>query len=137
MTPWVRRLLIANVVMFVATIVSPQLYRLLVLVPADLLVRPWGLVTYMFLHGGFMHLLFNMIGLYFFGIMLCKLMPRRTTPFGEALNGAAISENSPCSKWRPLSHCESSDWAFPRRPLSCPPPSHSPRPQTNPRSVST
>lgn len=30
----------------------------------------WRLVTYQFLHGGFFHLLFNMIGLYFFGPMM-------------------------------------------------------------------
>lgn len=30
----------------------------------------WRFVTYQFLHGGFMHVLFNMIGLYFFGPML-------------------------------------------------------------------
>jgi membrane associated rhomboid family serine protease len=36
-------------------------------VPALVFQRPWGLVTYMFLHAGFMHILFNMIGLYFFG----------------------------------------------------------------------
>ncbi len=28
---------------------------------------PWQIVTYMFLHGGFMHLFGNMLGLYFFG----------------------------------------------------------------------
>ena len=27
-----------------------------------------------------------LVGLFFFGIMLCKWMPRRTTPFGEALD---------------------------------------------------
>lgn len=32
----------------------------------------WRLVTYQFLHHGFMHVLFNMIGLYFFGPMLEK-----------------------------------------------------------------
>jgi membrane associated rhomboid family serine protease len=30
----------------------------------------WRFVTYQFLHGGFMHILFNMIGLYFFGPMM-------------------------------------------------------------------
>ena len=30
----------------------------------------WRVVTYQFLHHGFMHILFNMIGLYFFGPML-------------------------------------------------------------------
>ena len=27
-----------------------------------------------------------LVGLYFFGIMLCRWMPRRTSPFGEALD---------------------------------------------------
>ncbi len=39
----------------------------LVLVPALIPQRPWTLVTYAFLHAGFMHLLFNMIALFFFG----------------------------------------------------------------------
>jgi Sec-independent protein secretion pathway component TatC len=26
-----------------------------------------------------------LVGLFFFGILLCKWMPRRTTPFGEEL----------------------------------------------------
>jgi len=38
--------------------------------PNYLLTRPWTLVTYMFLHTGLMHLLFNMIVLYFFGTAL-------------------------------------------------------------------
>jgi len=39
-------------------------------VPSDLnaiLHRPWTPVSYMFLHGGFLHLLFNILGLYWFG----------------------------------------------------------------------
>ncbi len=73
MTPWARRLLIANVAMFVVMIVAqgtPALrafVNLLVLVPAYILQRPWTIVTYAFLHAGFVHLLFNMIGLFFFG----------------------------------------------------------------------
>ena len=27
-----------------------------------------------------------LVGLFFFGILLCKWMPRRTTPFGEVLD---------------------------------------------------
>lgn len=73
MTPWVRRLLIANVAMFVVMIFAGQiaavnaLVNALVLVPALMLARPWTIVTYAFLHAGFVHLLFNMIGLFFFG----------------------------------------------------------------------
>ncbi len=33
----------------------------------ELIKRPWTPVTYMFLHTGFIHLLFNILGLYWFG----------------------------------------------------------------------
>src|SRR5690606_19411697 len=39
----------------------------LVLVPALIPQRPWSVVTYAFLHADTLHLLFNMIGLFFFG----------------------------------------------------------------------
>ena len=35
--------------------------------PTQLLFRPWALLTYMFVHGGFMHLFWNMLLLYFAG----------------------------------------------------------------------
>ncbi|RZJ72336.1 MAG: rhomboid family intramembrane serine protease [Flavobacterium sp.] len=35
--------------------------------PADLLWKPWSLLSYAFLHAGFFHLLFNMMVLYFSG----------------------------------------------------------------------
>ena len=49
---------------FVDSVLS--LFRL----PAEftqLLIQPWSIVTYMFLHGGLMHLLWNMLALYVFG----------------------------------------------------------------------
>jgi len=67
MTPWVKRLLIANVVAFFVTGAVPELYANLVLYPGAVLVRPWSVASYMFLHAGLTHLLFNMIGLFFFG----------------------------------------------------------------------
>lgn len=67
MTPWVLRLIIANVVMYFLTTASPALMSALTFVPAYVLFRPWTLVTYMFLHVGFQHIFFNMLGLFFFG----------------------------------------------------------------------
>jgi membrane associated rhomboid family serine protease len=67
MTPWVRRLLAANALMYLASQVYPILFYQLLLVPAMIPVRPWTLITYMFLHGGLGHILFNMLALYFFG----------------------------------------------------------------------
>ena len=94
LTPWVRRLLIANVVMSLATMASPPLYRALILYPPWVLYRPWTLVSYMFLHGGFGHLFFNMLGLYFFGPRLESRLGGRdflSLYFLSGLGGAVFS----------------------------------------------
>jgi membrane associated rhomboid family serine protease len=71
LTPWVKRLLIANVAVFVLTLIPlgfvSQIVDYLAFVPADILSRPWTVITYMFVHSGFLHILFNMIALFFFG----------------------------------------------------------------------
>ena len=50
-------------------------------VPADLgtlITRPWTIITYMFLHEGFFHILFNLLWLYIFGrIFLMYLSEKR------------------------------------------------------------
>ncbi len=67
MTPWVARLLFANFAAYLAIPRTSALFANLLLVPADVLARPWTPITYMFLHGDFWHILFNMIVLFFFG----------------------------------------------------------------------
>ncbi len=68
MTQWAMRLIIANVAMFLLTMyVMPGFGNDLVFYPQLVLLRPWTLVTYMFLHGGWSHLIFNMLVLFFFG----------------------------------------------------------------------
>jgi membrane associated rhomboid family serine protease len=66
-TPWVLRLIVANVIVYFLETTAPGFANALALVPAAVLVRPWTVVTYMFLHANITHILFNMIGLYFFG----------------------------------------------------------------------
>ncbi len=67
MTPWVMRLVIANVAVYGLQILMPQLANQLVFVPRLAFREPWTAVSYMFLHGSPMHLLFNMLGLFWFG----------------------------------------------------------------------
>ena len=69
MTPWVTRLIVANILVFVLQLTFRGLTQYLALVPALLLERPWTLFTYMFSHStaGLTHVLFNMLGLFFFG----------------------------------------------------------------------
>jgi membrane associated rhomboid family serine protease len=66
-TPWVGRIIFANIAVFVLTEYSSPFERLLGLVPALVLQRPWTLVTYAFVHAGFGHIFFNMLTLFFFG----------------------------------------------------------------------
>ncbi len=69
MTPWVTRLIVANILVFVVQLTFRGVTTYLALVPALLLERPWTLFTYMFAHStaGLTHVLFNMLGLFFFG----------------------------------------------------------------------
>lgn len=94
MTPWVGRLLIANTVVFLLQNMIPQLTMQLAFVPALTLVRPWTLITYMFAHGGFGHLIFNMIALFFFGPPIEERLGSRSFLLFwlvSGLGGAALS----------------------------------------------
>ena len=71
-TPAVRALIILNVVGYLLPLVAPSLTLWLGLVPA-LVVERWWIwqpLSYMFLHGGLFHLLFNMLALWMFGVDL-------------------------------------------------------------------
>ncbi len=94
MTPWVQRLLIANVLVFFVQLMAPGLAEPFVFVPMLILSRPWTIVTYMFLHGGFSHILFNMLGLYFFGPRIEAMLGSRrfiTLYFVSGISGALLS----------------------------------------------
>ncbi len=98
MSPWVTRLLVANVVMFFLTMVFPQLRYALGFVPELVLQRPWTIVTYMFLHQGIPHIFFNMLALYFFGPQLeARLGGSQFLGlyFTSGLVGAALSLATP------------------------------------------
>jgi membrane associated rhomboid family serine protease len=45
--------------------------------PESLLLRPWTLLTYMFLHIDFFHILFNMLWLYWFGKIFLEFLKSR------------------------------------------------------------
>lgn len=94
MTPWVLRLVVANVVIFALQSFVPLPYGLFALVPSQILYRPWTLVTYMFLHGGMTHILFNMLALFFFASRVeSRLGSRRflTLYFIAGITGGLLS----------------------------------------------
>jgi membrane associated rhomboid family serine protease len=72
MSPGVKWIIIANVVMFFATLVYRPIIEYLGLSPELVLERQWiwQTVTYLFLHGSPVHILFNMLGIWMFGVEL-------------------------------------------------------------------
>jgi membrane associated rhomboid family serine protease len=57
----------------------------------NLLMKPWTIITYMFVHEGFWHLFFNMLWLYWFGKIFMEFMPGRriyTIYFIGGISGA-------------------------------------------------
>src|SRR6266849_3587211 len=82
--PGIRALLISNVAIFLLQFLSQftggsELFRYFALRPADVATRfeIWQLATYMFLHGGIWHILWNMLALWMFGCELERLWGTR------------------------------------------------------------
>ncbi len=68
-----------NLLVFLPTTVSQEIREELIInfglwSKGAFLDYPWGIVTSMFIHGGFFHLFANMITLYFFGSYLYRLL---------------------------------------------------------------
>ena len=67
----VKHIIIINLLMLVLTYLNnPLMSKWFALNPVTFLWKPWQLVTYMFMHGGFGHLFFNMYTLFIFGSVL-------------------------------------------------------------------
>ncbi len=98
MTPWVRRLIVANIAVLLLQTLVPDITPALILVPALALERPWTLVTYMFLHSGILHILFNMLALYWFGPRVEARLGSRNfilLYFVSGIGGALLSFATP------------------------------------------
>ena len=67
-------LIVANIILFIATMINRDLRFFLGLRPDIFLDRPWSLVTSLFIHGDWWHILANMLTFYFFGGYLARLL---------------------------------------------------------------
>lgn len=85
-----------NVALFLVQSILPQTTVALGLIPGHVYpYRLYTLITYAFLHGGFGHLFFNMLTLYFFGGDLDVFLGRArflVLYFGSALAGGVAAE---------------------------------------------
>lgn len=71
-TETVKQLIIINLIFFVGSwIVGPTAIKILALhFPVNPDFKVWQIITHMFMHGGIMHILFNMYALFSFGGLL-------------------------------------------------------------------
>lgn len=63
-----------NVILFIVTLIDRNVIFLLGFNPASFSSRPWTIITSLFIHGGFWHIIANMITLYFFGRNVLRLV---------------------------------------------------------------
>lgn len=99
-------LVIANVAVWVVTLFFPLVDYLFALAPGTtgnsvygwlalssqwqtVLTMPWTLLTYMFVHSGLWHILFNMVMLYFGGTMFCRYVGSRRLGWAYFISGIA------------------------------------------------
>ncbi len=89
----VMRLILINIVVFVVALLISVFCLLLQLPdPADYIIKeflmlpsnlktlaytPWSIITYMFLHSGIFHILFNMLVLYWFGNLFVEYLGKQ------------------------------------------------------------
>ena len=80
-TDAVKHLIIINAIMFVGTLTiggGELFYQWFALhFPKNELFQPWQLLTHMFMHGNFMHILFNMFALWMFGTAVEQVLGSR------------------------------------------------------------
>ena len=65
-----------NFILFIVTLVNPKVLFLLGFHPLSFSSRPWTIVTSIFIHAGFWHIIANMFTLYFLGRNLFRLVGR-------------------------------------------------------------
>jgi membrane associated rhomboid family serine protease len=66
-----KNILLINIVLFLACQAFPVLDGLLAVFYFDSPhFRPWQVISHMFMHGSFMHIFFNMFGVYMFGAVI-------------------------------------------------------------------
>ena len=75
--PITRNIIIINIVVFILTYVlqTDMMYRYLAaFYPFSPFFHSWQIITHMFMHGSFMHILFNLMTLYSFGPVLEQVL---------------------------------------------------------------
>ena len=75
LTPITKNIIILNVIVFVLAYIFPQMLGYFAaFFPTSPYFKSWHIITHMFMHGGFMHIAFNMLTLASFGPVLERFL---------------------------------------------------------------
>ncbi len=101
MPPGIRWIITINIGVYLAMIIGGNTFSSFMVQmfgfysdPLTTITQPWRLVTYMFLHGGIFHLLFNMLWLWFLGKIVEDHLGTKNflaIYFGSGIGGAMVN----------------------------------------------
>jgi membrane associated rhomboid family serine protease len=114
MTPAVKVIVWANIAMFVLTMFFGRIIEYLGLSPQNVLERGfiWQLGTYMFLHAGPLHILFNMLGIWMFGVELERLWGTRFFARYYAITGVGAGITAVVASLLPMDALQATYFAI-------------------------
>lgn len=88
----VKSILIINVLVFIMSSLNGRLMdSLFALNPVYFIYKPWQLVTYMFMHGSFAHIFFNMYAVFIFGSVLERVWGTKKFVFYYLVTGVGAA----------------------------------------------
>ena len=88
----ITQLILINIFFYIFMLIIPiQEYFVLPLSLTEFIKQPWSLLTAMFMHNGFMHILFNILYLYIFGKILIHKIHKRDVYKLYIIGGIIVS----------------------------------------------
>ena len=100
--PVTRNLIILNIIVFIATLINREFMtaEFALFYPTSRYFHWWQILTHMFMHGGFWHILFNMYTLWLFGSVVENIIGSKkflsSTSSADWEPPACIWESSSC-----------------------------------------
>ena len=104
--PVTRNLIILNIIVFIATLINQEFMtaEFALFYPTSRYFHWWQVLTHMFMHGGFWHILFNMYTLWLFGSVVENIIGSKKFLlfyFGAALGNNVALQNIAVIKLTP------------------------------------
>ena len=111
--PVTRNLILVNILMFIATIFNENFMigTFGLFYPSSTYFHWWQVLTHMFMHGGFWHILFNMYTLFIFGVVVERIIGSKKFMFFYFVCGLGAAALQMGTQWIEMQMFMNSDSA--------------------------